>query len=76
VEKEGGVIPGQEEYGVALAFVLINTEIGAEESVVATLKNIEEVKEAYLAYGVYDIVAKIEARDMVWKPLKGSFLKK
>jgi DNA-binding Lrp family transcriptional regulator len=38
---------------LALAFVLINTEIGAEEDVVATLKNIEEVKEAYLAYGVY-----------------------
>lgn len=38
---------------MALAFVLINTEIGAEESVVGTLKNIEEVKEAYLAYGVF-----------------------
>ena len=44
--------------------VLINTEIGAEEDVVAVLKNIEEVTEAYLAYGVYDIVAKIEAPDM------------
>jgi len=38
---------------LALAFVLINTEIGAEEDVVAVLKNIEEVTEAYLAYGVF-----------------------
>lgn len=64
MKKEGGVISSQEEYEVALAFVLINTEIGAEEDVVAVLKNIEEVTEAYLAYGVYDIVAKIEAPDM------------
>jgi len=46
------------------AFVLINTEIGAEEEVVNELKKISYVKEAYVVYGVYDIVAKVEADSM------------
>jgi len=41
------------------AIVLINTDIGAEEEVLSQLMNIEGVKEAYMVYGVYDIVAKI-----------------
>ncbi|MEA2089259.1 MAG: Lrp/AsnC ligand binding domain-containing protein [Thermoproteota archaeon] len=46
------------------AFVLINTEIGSEEDVLAELKKVGGVKEAYLVYGVYDIVATIEAETM------------
>ncbi|MCS7133784.1 MAG: Lrp/AsnC ligand binding domain-containing protein [Candidatus Caldarchaeum sp.] len=46
------------------AFVLINTEIGAEEEVVNELKKIAYIKEAYVVYGVYDIVAKVEADSM------------
>ncbi|MEM1948739.1 MAG: Lrp/AsnC ligand binding domain-containing protein [Candidatus Caldarchaeum sp.] len=46
------------------AFVLINTEIGAEEEVVNELKKISYIKEAYVVYGVYDIVAKVEADSM------------
>jgi len=41
------------------AIVLINTDIGAEEEVLKQLLNIEGIKEAYMVYGVYDIVAKI-----------------
>jgi len=41
------------------AIVLINTDIGAEEEVLNQLMSIEGVKEAYMVYGVYDIVAKI-----------------
>ncbi len=44
------------------AFVLINTEIGAEEEVVNELKKIPYIKEAHVVYGVYDIVAKVEYR--------------
>jgi len=44
--------------------VLINTEIGAEEEVVKQIKKLPAVKEAYLVYGVYDIVAKVEAETM------------
>jgi DNA-binding Lrp family transcriptional regulator len=47
-----------------LAFVLINAEIGAEEDVINALKKIPNVVEAYVVYGVYDIVAKVQAESM------------
>jgi DNA-binding Lrp family transcriptional regulator len=47
-----------------MAFVLINADLGAEEELVRELKSIEHVKEVYVVYGVYDIVAKIEADTM------------
>ena len=46
------------------AIVLINTEVGAEEEVLEDLKRVGYVTEAYVVYGVYDIVAKIETPDM------------
>ncbi|RLI25206.1 MAG: Lrp/AsnC family transcriptional regulator [Candidatus Hecatellales archaeon] len=47
-----------------VAYVLINSEIGAEEEVLKELKKIKSVKEAYVVYGVYDIIAKVEADSM------------
>ncbi|MDH5389685.1 MAG: Lrp/AsnC ligand binding domain-containing protein [Candidatus Bathyarchaeota archaeon] len=47
-----------------MAFVLINTEIGSESVVLEALKKIDAVKEAYMVYGVYDVVAKVEADTM------------
>jgi len=47
-----------------MAFVLINSEIGSEEDVLAALKKIPNVKEANVVYGVYDIIAKVEADTM------------
>jgi len=47
-----------------IAFVLINTEIGSENEVLKTLKKVPGVKEAYSVYGVYDIIAKIQADTM------------
>ena len=47
-----------------IAFVLINTEIGSENEVLAALKKIEAVDEAYMVYGVYDVVAKVKADTM------------
>jgi len=46
------------------AFVLINAELGAEDSLIKELKGIENVSEVYVVYGVYDIVAKIESDTM------------
>ena len=46
------------------AFVLINAELGAEESLIRELKNIEHMSEVYVVYGVYDVVAKVEADTM------------
>ncbi|RLF03207.1 MAG: Lrp/AsnC family transcriptional regulator [Thermoprotei archaeon] len=47
-----------------LAFVLISTEIGSEREVLEELKKIDEVKEAYVVFGVYDIVAKVVANNV------------
>ena len=46
------------------AFVLINAEIGSEDEVAAELRKIAAVKESYVVYGVYDIVAKVEGESM------------
>ena len=46
------------------AFVLVNAEIGSEDDVLKELVQIEHVTEAYVVYGVYDIIAKIQADTM------------
>lgn len=46
------------------AFVLINTEIGSEADVLKDLKKVEGIIEACAVYGVYDIVARVEADTM------------
>ncbi len=46
------------------AYVLINADLGAEEDLVKQLKEIEYVTEVYVVYGVYDVVAKVEAGQM------------
>lgn len=47
-----------------MAYVLINTEPKNMESVVSTLEKNESVVEIFPVYGVYDIVAKIQAETM------------
>ncbi len=49
---------------MASAYVLINTEIGGEEDVITQLKDMPEVEEVSVVYGVYDIVAKITSETM------------
>jgi DNA-binding Lrp family transcriptional regulator len=56
------------------AFVLINVEAGAEDSVLEQLKNIYGVEEAYVSYGVYDLVIKVKADTM--EELKNSVTSK
>ncbi|MCL5949978.1 MAG: Lrp/AsnC ligand binding domain-containing protein [Candidatus Bathyarchaeota archaeon] len=46
------------------AYVLLNTEIGAENQVLRALKELDGVEEAYKLWGVYDIIANIAAEDM------------
>ena len=41
------------------AFVLFNTESGREEEIIIELKNIDEVKEVFRVYGLYDVIAKV-----------------
>lgn len=47
-----------------VAFVLINAELGSEEDLARELRKIEGVSEVYIVYGVYDIIAKVEADSM------------
>lgn len=47
-----------------LCYVLINTEPDQMESVLEKLKKIDGVEEAYMLYGVYDIIAKVKADTM------------
>jgi DNA-binding Lrp family transcriptional regulator len=47
-----------------MAYVLITTETGAVDSVLASLKKMESVKETYMVYGVYDIIATVKADTM------------
>ena len=47
-----------------MAYVLITTETGAVDSVLASLKKMDPIIETYMVYGVYDIVAKIGADSM------------
>ena len=46
------------------AYVLLNTEIGAENQVLKALKKIEGVEEAHNLWGVYDIIANVKADTM------------
>jgi DNA-binding Lrp family transcriptional regulator len=46
---------------MALAFVLINTELGREKEVLGKLKAIPAVRDVHEVYGVYDIILKVEA---------------
>jgi len=45
----------------AKAFLLISAEIGREKDVASELESIPNVKEVHVTYGVYDVIAKVEA---------------
>ncbi len=49
---------------MASAYLLLNVETGTEEEVMNKLKPLQEVKEARMVYGVYDIVVQVEAETM------------
>ncbi|HYA56153.1 MAG TPA: Lrp/AsnC ligand binding domain-containing protein [Nitrososphaerales archaeon] len=42
----------------------MNADLGAEEDLLKKLREIPNVKEVYVVYGVYDIVARVEADTM------------
>ena len=44
---------------MASAYVLINCELGSEESVISQLKALDSVKEVHGTFGAYDILAKV-----------------
>ncbi len=44
-----------------LGYVLLNCDLGAEEYIVEELRQIPEIKSAYLTFGAYDVIAEIHA---------------
>jgi DNA-binding Lrp family transcriptional regulator len=48
----------------AKAFVLINAEVGNEQELIKKLRSIPNVTEVHVVYGVYDVIAKVEADTM------------
>ena len=42
----------------------MNADLGAEEDLLKKLREIPNVREVYVVYGVYDIVARVEADTM------------
>ena len=46
------------------AYILINTEIGAENQVLKALKKVEGVEEVHNLWGVYDLIANVKAESM------------
>lgn len=58
---------------MTVAYVLITVESGSEDEVLDKLAAIDEVREVYFIYGVYDIIVKIvvenidKVREVAWK---------
>ena len=46
---------------MATAYVLINCELGSEESIISQLKTLEGIIEVHGTFVAYDILAKIES---------------
>ena len=46
------------------AYVMLNVETGAERVVLERLKAVDAVEEAYISYGVYDIILRVKANTM------------
>jgi DNA-binding Lrp family transcriptional regulator len=45
-----------------VGFVLLNCDLGAEEYILDELKQVPQIKNAYVTFGAYDIIAEIHAQ--------------
>jgi len=59
---------------MAIAYVLINCDLGFDTEIIDEIKQLEEIKEAHGIFGAYDIIVKLESanvddlRDIItWK---------
>ena len=43
-------------------FILLNCDLGAEEYIVDELKQMQDVNNAYLTFGAYDVVAEVQTQ--------------
>lgn len=48
---------------VTVAYVMINCDLGAEETIIEKLREIEQVKEVFGTIGTHDLMVKLEAEN-------------
>ncbi|MBT3283414.1 Lrp/AsnC ligand binding domain-containing protein [Candidatus Bathyarchaeota archaeon] len=46
------------------AFVLLNTELGMESTIIDALNGVEEITNIHSLYGIYDLIIEMEADSM------------
>jgi len=46
-----------------IGFILLNCDLGAEEYIVDELKQMANVRNAYLTFGAYDVVAEVHTEN-------------
>lgn len=44
-------------------FILLNCDLGAEEYIVDELKQMQDISNAYLTFGAYDVIAEIQTEN-------------
>ena len=44
-------------------FILLNCDLGAEEYIVDELKQLHDVRNAYLTFGAYDVIAEVQTEN-------------
>lgn len=44
-------------------FILLNCDLGAEEYIVDELKQMQDINNAYLTFGAYDVVAEVQTEN-------------
>ena len=44
-------------------FILLNCDLGAEEYIVDELKQMQNITNAYLTFGAYDVIAEIQTEN-------------
>lgn len=44
-----------------VGYILLNCDLGAEEYIIEELRQISEVKNAYLTFGAYDVIVEVHA---------------
>lgn len=49
---------------MATAYVIINCDLGSEEYVISELKSIEGVTEVHGVFGAYDVLARVESKQV------------
>jgi len=49
---------------MAIAYVLVNCDLGFDAEIIDEIKQAEDVKEVHWVFGAYDIIAKVESANV------------